>query len=122
MICSSDELLRRLGSGESIADVCRVAEMSREAFDRWWSAQLRGQVPTLRGTSHGRVGASVRIDRDGHGIPSIYADDDHDLYFGFGYAQAQDRLFQLDYLRRKGAGAYRWLSAHRECSLEASST
>ena len=104
MICSSDELLRRLGSGESIADVCRVAEMSREAFDRWWSAQLRGQVPTLRGTSHGRVGASVRIDRDGHGIPSIYADDDHDLYFGFGYAQAQDRLFQLDYLRRKGAG------------------
>ena len=38
------------------------------------------------------------------GIPSIHADNDDDLFFGFGYAMAQDRLFQLDYLRRKGAG------------------
>ena len=30
--------------------------------------------------------------------------DDADLFFGFGYAMAQDRLFQLDYLRRKARG------------------
>ena len=34
----------------------------------------------------------------------MYADDDTDLFFGFGLATAQDRLFQLDYLRRKACG------------------
>ena len=29
---------------------------------------------------------------------------DEDLFFAFGFAMAQDRLFQLDYLRRKGHG------------------
>ena len=38
------------------------------------------------------------------GIPHIQAACDEDLFFGFGYAMARDRLFQLDYLRRKAAG------------------
>ena len=38
------------------------------------------------------------------GIPHIHADTDSDLFFGFGYAMASDRLFQMDYLRRKGRG------------------
>src|SRR5207245_6080911 len=46
----------------------------------------------------------VRVERDAAGIPHVFADNDEDLFFGFGYAQAQDRLFQLDYLRRRGSG------------------
>src|SRR5262249_50101993 len=46
----------------------------------------------------------VQIDRDSRGIPHIHAGSDADLFFGFGYAMAADRLFQMDYLRRKGRG------------------
>jgi penicillin amidase len=37
-------------------------------------------------------------------VPHIEADCDNDLFFGFGYATAQDRLFQLDYWRRQARG------------------
>ena len=36
----------------------------------------------------------VRIYRDDFGVPSIYADNGRDVWFGAGYAVAQDRLFQ----------------------------
>ena len=38
------------------------------------------------------------------GVPQIYADSTHDLYFAQGYVHAQDRLFQLDFQRRVGLG------------------
>ena len=49
-------------------------------------------------------GAGVSIERDRWGIPHIVAQRRADLWLGFGYAMAQDRLFQMDYLRRKGLG------------------
>src|SRR2546429_650672 len=54
-----------------------------------------------------RRAAAPRATRTGRapwGTPSIYAAGDEALFFGFGYALAQDRLFQLDYLRRRGSG------------------
>ena len=42
--------------------------------------------------------------RDGYGVPHIYANTTHDLFFLQGYATAQDRLFQLDLFRRTGRG------------------
>jgi penicillin amidase len=44
------------------------------------------------------------IVRDGYGVPHIYAQTTHDLFFLQGYVTAQDRLFQLDLLRRTGRG------------------
>jgi penicillin G amidase len=44
------------------------------------------------------------IVRDGYGVPHIYARTTHDLFFLQGYVTAQDRLFQLDLLRRTGRG------------------
>ncbi|MGH7424597.1 MAG: penicillin acylase family protein, partial [Candidatus Methylomirabilales bacterium] len=35
----------------------------------------------------------VTISRDRLGIPTIHAQDTADLFFGFGYAMAQDRLW-----------------------------
>jgi penicillin amidase len=46
----------------------------------------------------------VTIRRDERGIPYIEAKNDEDLYFGQGYATAQDRLWQMDLLRRTARG------------------
>src|ERR1041385_6594123 len=46
----------------------------------------------------------VTIRRDERGIPYIEAQNDEDLYFGQGYATAQDRLWQLDLFRRTARG------------------
>ncbi len=47
---------------------------------------------------------SVRIYRDGYGIPHIYATTHHDLYFSQGYVHAQDRFWQMDFSRHLGSG------------------
>jgi penicillin G amidase len=39
-----------------------------------------------------------------HGIPHIYAQSDEDAYYALGYVHAQDRLFQMDLVRRVGGG------------------
>ncbi|HAS42126.1 MAG TPA: penicillin acylase family protein [Microscillaceae bacterium] len=41
---------------------------------------------------------------DSHGVPHISADNMQDAYFALGYVHAQDRLFQMDLLRRIGSG------------------
>ena len=46
----------------------------------------------------------VIIKRDTYGVPHIYAHKVYGLYFGFGYAIAQDRLFQLEMIRRSTQG------------------
>ena len=98
------ELLGRLGAGEAIDAVCRGARISREEFRELWARSAADRVPPVSGALQAAVGGRVEIERDECGIPHIYAENDADLFFGFGYAMAQDRLFQLDWLRRKGAG------------------
>jgi penicillin amidase len=46
----------------------------------------------------------ARILRDVDGMPHIYAFDEHDAIFLQGWVTAQDRLFQLDVLRRQASG------------------
>lgn len=46
----------------------------------------------------------VRIVRDTFGIPHIYADDTFGLFYGYGYAVAQDRLFQMEMVKRTTSG------------------
>src|SRR4051794_25213801 len=100
----SQEILARLGSGESIDSVCERVGMTREAFDAWWQGEVARRVPSMEGVRAAAVRGPVRIDRDALGVPHIQAENDPDLFFGFGYAMAADRLFQMDYLRRKGRG------------------
>ncbi len=50
------------------------------------------------------VGAAVTITRDNRGVPHIAADTPADLFFGLGYAHAQDRLWHLDFHRRYAHG------------------
>ena len=48
--------------------------------------------------------AAVRIETDIHGVPTIHAASVDDAFFGLGYAHAQDRLWQMEFQRRIGAG------------------
>jgi penicillin amidase len=46
----------------------------------------------------------VRIYRDSRGVPLIYGKTGRDVWFGAGYAAAQDRLFEMDAIRRLAEG------------------
>jgi penicillin amidase len=48
--------------------------------------------------------AEIRIARDADGVPTISAKNDDDAAFGLGFVHAQDRLFQMELMRRYGAG------------------
>lgn len=61
-------------------------------------AQTSG-VRRLTGLNH-----DVEIVRDRWAVPHIYAKDLHDLFFAQGFVHAQDRLFQMEFWRRAGAG------------------
>ena len=52
----------------------------------------------------GAVSGRVEILRDRSGVPHVYAASTPDLYFGLGIAMAQDRLWQMDRLRRRALG------------------
>jgi penicillin G amidase len=48
--------------------------------------------------------SEVVILRDKYAIPHIYAENEHDLYMATGYTMAQERLWQMDFLRRVTQG------------------
>lgn len=47
----------------------------------------------------------VTVYRDERGMPHIYATNEHDLYFTVGYVMAQERLWQMDLIRRATTGS-----------------
>jgi penicillin G amidase len=47
---------------------------------------------------------SVTVFRDPWGVPHIYAQNQHDLFFAQGFVAAQDRLFQMELWKRVGQG------------------
>lgn len=70
-----------------------VNQIARKAIpDYNRSASLRG------------LEQEVRIYRDHNAIPHIYAKSENDLYIAVGYVMAQDRLWQMDLLRRVTLG------------------
>jgi penicillin amidase len=84
----------------------------------WLTAsQLTGLVRALRiagnDSSHpqleGRVAVEgadgpIEVRRDHAGVPHVFAESDADAIFGQGFVHAQDRLFQMDAMRRAAAG------------------
>ncbi len=68
----------------------------------YWVA--RGGLPKTSGTVIAGVGEPVEIYRDQYGVPHIIASTMEDLIFAQGYAQAQDRMWQMDMSRRGVSG------------------
>ncbi len=66
---------------------------------------LRRPVPREKGRVKLRgLEGEVEILRDRWGVPHIYAGNLRDLFFAVGYAQAQDRLWQMEFNRRLSSG------------------
>ncbi len=78
-----------------------------------------GTVPEYSGTAAvSGIGGTVDIDRDAYAIPHIHAVTERDAYFGLGYAEAQDRLFQMEIARRLGAGRMSEIFGNRSLPLD----
>jgi penicillin G amidase len=50
------------------------------------------------------LSAPVTVERNSYAVPTITADTMEDLFFAWGYVNAQDRLFQMEFTRRVGQG------------------
>ncbi len=60
--------------------------------------QLSGEVVVAG------LGDEVTVQRDALGIPTITAEDPHDLFYAQGYVHAQDRFWEMDFRRHVTAG------------------
>ena len=49
-------------------------------------------------------GPGVTIFRDGYGVPHVYSGTTYGLFYGYGYAIATDRLFQMEMSKRSVKG------------------
>lgn len=56
-----------------------------------------------RGTIPG-LAAEVTVVRDAHAVPHIFADNRTDAYRALGFVHAQDRFFQMEFMRRTAQG------------------
>ena len=70
-----------------------------------------GGIPGVTGVSTAAAfilnveGDQIEISRDDFGVPLVTAETDRGLFVGFGYAVAEDRLWQLEANRRAARGA-----------------
>ncbi|MFB7336432.1 penicillin acylase family protein [Streptomyces adustus] len=76
------------------------------AYGAYWSiSTVRASFPQTTGsiTLDGLSGP-VDVERDGNGIPQVYASSDEDLFMAQGYVQAQDRFYEMDVRRHLTSG------------------
>lgn len=71
----------------------------------WGYRTVTGSIPQTSGDLVlSGLEKPVRVFRDGYHIPHIYADTEHDLLMAQGFVTAQDRFWQMDFLRRTANG------------------
>src|SRR6266851_3530426 len=71
----------------------------------WLLTIARSALPELDGPLPVEgLTARVTVTRDAHGVPAIEARSLDDLFFAQGYVTAQDRLWQMDAMRRAAGG------------------
>lgn len=83
---------------------CLVIAMAL-VFQVVWSTILLGQMPQYNGRFVvPGLSQPVKIIRDDSGVPHIFAKNASSAFFALGYANAQDRLFQMELIRRLARG------------------
>ena len=80
---------------------------------------LRTSLPQLDGSiAVPGLTAPVAIARDAHGIPYIRAGSERDALFALGFVHAQDRLAQMELMRRLGTGRLSELAGESTLDLD----
>lgn len=83
----------------------------------WWL--LDGSLARLTGTlTDQQVSQEVRIERDQQGLVTLSGDSRADIAYGLGFVHAQERLFQMDLLRRNSAGELSVLFGERAAGFD----
>jgi len=66
---------------------------------------LKEYLPDLKSKiKSNKINDDLDIFRDEYGIPHIYAKNEYDAFFGQGFATAQDRLWHMEYDRKRAYG------------------
>src|SRR5690606_11041424 len=69
------------------------------------NAYINKSLPLIEGTIQiPGLQEEVVVTTDEHGVPHIYASNDHDLYMAQGYMLAKNRMFQMELSRRQASG------------------
>jgi penicillin amidase len=97
-------LLEGLRGSRSIADICAAAGTTAADFDALARDWLKHQAAARDRSLRGGVRGKVEIIRDRAGVPHVFAAHTADVWFGLGLAMAEDRLWQMDRLRRRALG------------------
>src|SRR6266508_4075164 len=74
-----------------------------------WAESLRAAAEAALPPVEGRLQVAglhgpVEVIRDRWGVPHIYAEDEHDLFFGQGFVVSSERMFQMEFMARAGTG------------------
>lgn len=103
------EKIRTLMSENLNTGILNNGQLNRET--------LAAAVPHIGG-AHSIAGleGAITIHRDAHGIPHVKAESEHDAFFGQGFIHGEDRLWHLEYDRRRAYGT--WAEAVGTIGLE----
>ena len=102
---SPPEVRRRHPALRIVSYVIGVLLVALVAALGWLYWTAHSALPQLDGrVAVPGISAKVRVVRDEHGVPTIEAATLEDLFFAQGYVTAQDRLWQMDIMRRAAAG------------------
>lgn len=71
----------------------------------WFYTRMKASLPQLDGSAKvPGLSASVTVERDGLGVPTIRGANRVDVARALGWVHAQERFFQMDLMRRRAAG------------------
>lgn len=98
------DLLRALRGDRTLAEIAAAVGVAETEAIAARDAFLARRLPPSDATLNAATNGTVEILRDKAGVPHIFAGTTADLWFGAGFAMAQDRLWQMDRLRRRARG------------------
>ncbi len=91
--------------GRILLVILLVVLLAAAGATAWFYLTARAALPQVDGRLRVTgLSAPVTVIRDAQGVPHITAANLDDLFFAQGYVTAQDRLWQMDILRRYAAG------------------
>jgi penicillin amidase len=115
---ATSPLWKRLQILVSVLSLLLLVALGAVAWG-WW--RIRSSLPPLDGTlAMPGLSAPVRIERDARGVPTVTGATRVDVARALGFLHAQDRFFQMDLLRRSGAGELAALFGAAAVSLDES--
>lgn len=104
--------MKRLGKALKVLGILILVLLVVAGGTSFWL--IRRSWPQTSGTlKTAGLSAPVQVHRDRYGVVNLYAENDHDLFFAQGYVHAQDRLWQMDFMRNVSSGTLSTLLGER---------